>query len=440
MNKKYRVLFALSSAILLAACGNGESDATENGATDEGSQSQESSTVTFLIDNQTVTDGLNAVAAEIEEQFNIVTEFELRPGGTEGDNLVKTRLATDEMTDLMWYNSGSLFQALDPDQYFTDLSDQEYVDRIIDDFVGAVSTDEGIYGVPGESTFAGGWMYNRNIYDELDLEVPRTWDELLENNDIIADAGYVPAIASYEDTWTAQVILLGDYYNIHSEDPDWAEKYTHNEAKFADTPVALRGFEKAAELQERGHFNDEETSTSYENAIDMLVNGEAAHYPMLTLTLQAIYDRFPDQVNDIGFFGQPGDNPDDHGVTIWLPGTIAVYENSDNKDAALQWLEFYMSEEGQEIYMANMQAVGPYALEDVELPDDAFQAVHDMLEFQEAGKTAPALEFLSPLKGPNLEQIMVETGLLMTPPAEAAANYDNDVSRQAQQLQLDGWD
>ncbi|GAA0310414.1 raffinose/stachyose/melibiose transport system substrate-binding protein [Gracilibacillus halotolerans] len=429
-------IFAALLLLLLAACGSGDSDSDSN---ETSGDSEDPITLSFLIDNQTVTDGLEAVAEDIEEKFNIQTEFELRPGGTEGDNIVKTRLATDEMTDIMWYNSGSLFQALNPEEHFLDLSGEAFMDRVTDDFKEAVTVGEGVYGVPGESTFAGGWMYNVKVYEELGLEVPTTWDELLANNDKIKEAGKVPVIASFKDTWTSQVILLGDYYNVHSVDPEFADKFTNNEAKFASTPIALAGFEKLQDLQDHGHYNDEETATSYEDAIEMLATGEAAHYPMLTTTLQAINDRFPDQVNDIGFFGQPSDDPDNHGATIWIPATLAVNANSENADAAKQWLEYFVSEEGQETYMANMKAYGPYALHDVELPDDAYTAVKDMMEYQDAGKTAPALEFLSPLKGPNLEQITVEVGLGMVPPEEGADKYDRDVERQAKQLQIEGW-
>ncbi len=43
--------------------------------------------------------------------------------GSEGDNIVKTRLATGEMADIFQYNSGSLFLALKPEQTLADLSD-----------------------------------------------------------------------------------------------------------------------------------------------------------------------------------------------------------------------------------------------------------------------------------------------------------------------------
>ena len=54
---------------------------------------------------------------------------EIRPGGAEGDNLIKTRLATGEMEDVFLYNSGSLFQALNPDQTLVNLDDQPWVDH-----------------------------------------------------------------------------------------------------------------------------------------------------------------------------------------------------------------------------------------------------------------------------------------------------------------------
>ncbi len=46
----------------------------------------------------------------------ITVKVETRPGGGDGDNIVKTRLSTGDMTDVFMYNSGSLFQAINPKQ------------------------------------------------------------------------------------------------------------------------------------------------------------------------------------------------------------------------------------------------------------------------------------------------------------------------------------
>jgi raffinose/stachyose/melibiose transport system substrate-binding protein len=66
--------------------------------------------------------------------------------------------------------------------------------------------------------------------------------------------------------------------------------------------------------------------------------------------------------------------------------------------------------------------------------------VKDVAAYIDTGKSAPALEFLSPVKGPTLEQLCVAAGTGQMTPEEAAAAYDEDVKKQAQQLGLPGWE
>ena len=66
-------------------------------------------------------------------------------------------------------------------------------------------------------------------------------------------------------------------------------------------------------------------------------------------------------------------------------------------------------------------------------------AVKDIQAYIDAGTSAPALEFLSPVKGPALEQITVAVGSGLNTAEEGAALYDQDVEKQAQQLGLPGW-
>ena len=63
----------------------------------------------------------------------------------------------------------------------------------------------------------------------------------------------------------------------------------------------------------------------------------------------------------------------------------------------------------------------------------------DMQKYFDEGHTAPALEFLTSVKGPNCEQITQEVGSGQTTGEEAAAKYDDDCKKQALQLGLN-WD
>ena len=87
-----------------------------------------------------------------------------------------------------------------------------------------------------------------------------------------------------------------------------------------------------------------------------------------------------------------------------------------------------------------MGATGPYLVKGCSIPADVPPVVSDLLPYFETdGATAPALEFLSPVKGPNLPQITVEVGSGIRSAADGAALYDEDVKKQAQQLALPGW-
>ncbi|MBU1334631.1 MAG: ABC transporter substrate-binding protein [Devosia sp.] len=408
-----------------------------------GSAFAQSINLTYLIPSGA--DGV-AVAEELVKSFeaanpDINIDIETRPGGSEGDNLVKTRLATGSMADIFRYNSGSLFQAINPQQFLVDLTNEPWQADVQASFKQVVTAPDGtVRGAPMGAAMGGGIYYNRAIYEELGLTVPTTWAEFMANNEKIKAAGKVAVIQTYADTWTSQLFVLADYYNVSAKDPNFASRYTANEAKFATEPAALRGFEKLQETFEAGYFNEDFGAAKYDDGIRMVAAGEGAHYPMLTFATTAIAAAYPDMIGNVGFFAQPGDEAGMNGLTVWMPDGIYIPQTTSNLDAAKKFVAFVASVEGCEAQTRAGGASGPYLVNGCTLPDDVPPAVSDMLPyFAEGGQNGPALEFLSPIKGPALEQITVEVGSGIRPAADGAALYDEDVRKQAQQLGLPGW-
>lgn len=402
---------------------------------------QDAVTLTYLVDDsQNSQDMAKAlVAAYTAKNPNVTINIESRPGGTDGDNIVKTRLATGDMTDIFFYNSGSLLQALNPTQTLVDLSDQPFIANIVDSFLPTVSQGEGIYGVPTGTAMGGGILYNKAVYEKLGLSVPKTWDEFVANNDAIKAAGIPPVLATFGDTWTSQLFVLGDYYNVAQAVPSFAEDYTNNAAKYATTPAASAGFAYLQQGFEQGWWQPDYATTRFEQGLSLLANGEVAHFPMLTFALSTIAANFPDKINDIGFFAQPGASADANGATIWMPAGTYIPQTTSNKEAAIDFLAFIASIEGVDAITASVAPNGPYLIKGSTLPDTVLPAVKELAAYIDSGNSFPALEFLSPIKGPNLEQLCVAVGTGQMNAADAAANYDLDVERQAQQLGLPGW-
>ncbi|WP_218915779.1 ABC transporter substrate-binding protein [Spirochaeta thermophila] len=192
MRWKTMLLFVVMGMTLFPVFASGEGE----GSSSTSPGGAEPVEITMLIDNQTSLDGLKAVAAAAEEKLGIKVTFEFRPGGPEGENYLKTRLVAGDMTDLSYFNSGSLFLALNPPQYFVDLTDEAFMDPVIDAFKQTVTVNGRVYAAPAGEIVGGGWFYNKKIYERLGLKVPHTWAELMANCEKIKAAGIQPIAAS----------------------------------------------------------------------------------------------------------------------------------------------------------------------------------------------------------------------------------------------------
>lgn len=399
-------------------------------------------TLSFLIDNgpQTVAAAEKVVQAFMAANPDIKVDIETRPGGGDGDNIVKTRLSTGEIGDVFLYNSGSLFQQINPQKYMVDLTAEPWQADIQPSFQNVVTAGGKVYGAPFQTAMGGGVLYNKKLYADLGLQVPKTWAEFMVNNEKIKAAGKVPVIQTFKDTWTSQLFVLGDFFNVQAAVPTFAEDYTANKAKFATTPAALKGFEHQADVFKAGYLNRDFGAATFDDGLRMLASGEGAHYPMLTFALGAIQTANPAAVKDIGFFALPGDDAAKNGLTAWMPPGIYISNESEHVDAAKKLVAFIASKESCDLQTAAVGATGPYLVKSCALPADVPPMVSDLQAyFDKQGAAAPALEFVSPVKGPSLEQITVEVGSGIRSPAEGAALYDEDVKKQAQQLGLPGW-
>lgn len=429
---RFRLVVAAAAALPLIALAACSSSSGDSGSSDG------KTSISLLIDNGpgTVTLAKAVVAAFEKANPDIKVKTEQRPGGSDGDNLVKTKLSTGEMSDVFWYNSGALLQALAPSKTLVDLTNDPAIKDVDKSFLPVVSQNDKVYGAPWGASFGGGVLYNKAIYDKLGLQVPKTWTDFLANSDKIKAAGLTAIEGSFKDTWTTQLIVLADYYNVSKAAPTFAEDYTANKAKYASTAPALASFQKMEELTAKGYYNKGAGSTTEPQAMTALASGKAGQYPMLSATIAELKG---DQLDNIGFFGLPGDDAASAGATIWEPGGQYIPKTSKHIDAAKKFIAFVASPAGTAVQAAAVPPTGPYLVTGSSLPTNAPLAAKDLQAYVDAKATIPALEYLSPIKGPSLEQITTAVATGQTKAQEAAEQYDKDVTKQAKQLGLPGW-
>lgn len=439
MMKKTKLFLGLGLAFMMV------SPLMANGNTESSNPSKEAMksnlpysgvTLTLLKDRDSDDAGLHEVIKLAEEKLGLTVDVELRMGGAEGDNIVKTRLASGDMSDICVYNSGSLLKALNPQDYFIDLSGQDFIKRLDSSYAKTVTFDGKTYGIPFSCTQAGAIIYNKKIYKDLGLSVPHTWKEFLSNCDKIKASGKTAVIATYGDSWIAQVPFLGDNYNLIAANPDFPAEFEAGKAKYATTPAGVESFQKIIDLIP--YVNKDYMAAIQADGCDMLATGAGAHWIMLSQVLTNIANMYPDNIDDLGIFGIPSDDPNNQGLTIWMPGSLYINKYTKHKDAALAFFSLFVSQEGLDAYYQVAVPEGPSCIKGYALPSSACSAVRvDMQQYFDENKTAPAMEFLTSVKGSNCMGICQECGSGQVTAKEAAREYDLDCVKQATQLGLD---
>ena len=426
---------AAAVALALTACSSGLGGSNASSGSGSGSESK---TLSLLVTNDaaTVKSAQEVVAAFQKANPGVTVKTETRPGGSDGDNIVKTKLSTGEMQDVFWYNSGSLLQALNPSQTLVDLTNDPAVANVEPSFFPVVSQGGKVYGGPFGTAFGGGILYNKDVYSKLGLQIPKTWSDFEANADKIKAAGITPVIETFKDTWTSQLFVLGDYYNVQKANPNFAKDYTANKVKYATDPNAIKGFQKLQEVKAKGYVNDNYGSATQAQGMKLLAQGKGAMYPMLSVAVGLVT---ADQAKKIGFFGIPGDDAAEAGATVWEAGGAYIPRTSKNVDLAKKFIAFMNTNAGTDAFSIGTPPTGPYLVKGFTLPASAPPVAADLQNYITSKAFSPALEFLSPVKGPSLEQICVAVGTGQTSPQQGAAQYDQDVIKEAKQLGLPGW-
>lgn len=380
-------------------------------------------------------DGTKAIMEKATEKFGMEFAVEINPGGTEGDNIIKTRCASGDLPDVFIYNSGSLCLALNPKEHFLDITDEEMTAKFDDTFISTVSQDGRVYGAPYATTQGGAVVYWKPDYEELGLEVPKTWDEFLANCQALKDAGKSPVYLSSGTTWTTQVLFLGDNYNIISQNPTFADDFTAGTAKFATTDAALRSWQKYEDLVDM--YQADYTAATYEDGLEAMATGQATHWFILTQVVSRMVNAHPEAADKLGIFAIPGDDPDNVGLTVWEPNAWYISKDSANTEAALTFLDFWFQEDNIDLFVETYGANGPSCIKGYTLPDTVTPAIRvDMQAYFDEGKTVPALEFLTSVKGSTCEQITTSVALGQIDGATAAQMYDDDCKKSAVQQGL----
>lgn len=380
------IIFSMILSIL-AGCGSTGTDNTSKGDEDaSGKSSGDKEIVLECIQwKSEATAAFEAWAEAFHETHpNVTVEFS---GADNYKENLQGRIASNNIPDLIATPGGNYGFDVAKGGYMMDLSDSELLPRLKEELVESQRYNGKIYSLPIDVA-AHGVIYNRGVFEELNLEIPQTWEEFEQVCETLKQNEIVPVVILGKDDWTLGAVATTLASFIYGENPNFdmdviegKETYVNDSWRKVMTDYTTI----------RDNFaNEDVTSRDYSLANQMVANGEAA------MTIQGIWaasaiEEYNSEV-DLGFFLLPNEDKAENKCLIWGPDfTVGISETTEYKEECLEFLDFITSEEGAKIWTENVKTFSAVKNSDMEFS----QIAKDINEILDTGiKTYPLVNHM----------------------------------------------
>ncbi|MFB5663421.1 extracellular solute-binding protein [Alteribacillus sp. HJP-4] len=392
MNVLKLVGFGMITIFMLSACtGGGQietggEEGEEGSDSDEGGSSSESSGDKEVIEFWYIDAG-----AKEEVYLEAIERFEEENPDVEVEAL---RIANDDYKQRMVvamsggnppdvfhsWGGGWLGEFVEGGQV-KDLTDED----IDFDRFQELALDNSIYdgqnhGVPLDLTLTL-MFYNKEMFEEYDLEEPETYDELLTIIDELNENDIDPIALTNQTSWP------GSYYYMYFADRLAGEELFQDAMEgegdgFADEAYVQAG-EHIQELVERDAFNNGFNGIPYDagQGRQLMYSDQAAMMLMTTSFLNNVRDEYPEMEEKLGVFPFPV-LEDGEGDPSNLNGAVSpvwsIYEGTEHSDHAVELINHLTSDETVQEFIDRTGAMS--ALKEVETDDPFIQEFLDLVD------------------------------------------------------------
>ena len=207
---------------------------------------------------------------------------------------------------------------------------------------GAMTINDAQWGVP-YTYYQWGVYYRADIFAELGLEEPTTWDEEIANCQAILDSGRKCYTIGTKFLWTAGGWF--DYINSRTNGYEFHMELARGEVPWTDERVR-QTFANWRQLIDMGAFIDDHQNYSWQEALPFMLNGEATAYLMGNFAVAAMREGglTDDQLD---FYQFVSINPDVAPAEDAPTDTFHVASGAQNVEAARAFLQYVTSPDVQ---------------------------------------------------------------------------------------------
>lgn len=288
--------------------------------------------------------------------------------------ILKARMVKGNVPDIIGLDATQTYVDYAKADVYEDLTDSHLMESVKPAYQEMLAGMEGeggrLHAIPFAANVTG-VLYNKDIFAELGLSIPTTWQELTDVCEKIQAAGKTPFYLGYKEDWT-----------INSAWNPLAGNFTYPEF-YQDVTDGKITFEEAYEepverlLKLNDYSQGDIFSYNYNNATVGFANGESVMYMQGNWAIPVIMQTNP-QMN-LGMFPFPAlDEADDNKLCSSIDLMFSITKKSKHKEEAIRFMEFLTSQENVSLYMEDQFGI-PALDSSYEFPE-ALEGIVDAFE------------------------------------------------------------
>lgn len=401
--KALAILLAATMMGTLGACGGSSSEGetsketkdemkTEESAGTEGEESQGTSFdgVKIEVDIEGAIQGdentLNCFNGLIEEfEAETGAEVEVVQNGDDHENIMKTRMASQDMPDMFMTHGWSTLRYND---FCEDLSGEEWVSRL-DASVKSVVTDANgkVCAVP-LTQWVYGMVYNADVLEANDIDpyAIKTWDDLKAACEKLEANGITPLAMSAKNggILTGTMEQLNSFYTIDGAPYESRDALKDGSFDFSTNTQFLDLY---AELYDNGWYNEDLFTADQTTAFKYMGSGEYGFDLWGSpANIQTMKSYTPDA--NFGIIPIPAvEEGGNAAYTVGEGACFAISNTSENIDCCKALLAFLLEKDNLTEFctanggMPGLSDVTPEDSESLELYKKSVEAAGDQITY-----------------------------------------------------------
>lgn len=260
----------------------------------------------------------------------------------------KNYIAAGEAPDIMFGKPQTMKEFVDGG-YFMDLSGEECMENVLPMLKDECTVDGGVYGFPLDAQVKA-CFYNKKMFEEAGVEVPKTREELFKVADTFEEKGIKPFIHPYnfihgvfhelDSFYTSMAAGTGNQ-TVWKDSQEGTKELSDN----ATVKDALEMFSKFASYKDPG-----DTAVDQTQGIQNFAAGQRPMYMNGGWLMGDVIAASPD--GEFGMFPTPwSDKPGDNKLWVGIDDVFVVSSQTEHKDEVMALLSFFANEQSSKIWM-----------------------------------------------------------------------------------------